>query len=207
MSALFRVWAAESRAWLRAEGVLPPPAQASAERRATEFALTLDLSEDEVAGLAVDWPKCYDRGPLATVEAVAGAARMRPAVWRPVLAASAMPRRVRVDGLAGPLREPLRGLAPGCPAATPWLGCAGTSRCKAYRRKSPRATTSKTWSRARARGGPGRGGPRGADLACHPGLWPLRGRHLNEGKCVRLARTAPGQITRRRQPGPRPSGT
>lgn len=56
--------------------------------------------------------------PLATIEAVAPIARVHPSVWRPMLAAYALPRRIRADGLVGPAHEPVRGLAPSCPAAT-----------------------------------------------------------------------------------------
>lgn len=80
MSALSRVWArvraAAPKDWVRGEGVLPPAALASAELRAAELALSLDLSGGEVAGLAVDWPNCYGGVPLATVDAVARAARV-----------------------------------------------------------------------------------------------------------------------------------
>lgn len=109
---MFRVWAPiradEMRGWLRRERVPPPDALAGAELRAAELALTLDLA-DEVAGLTVDWSKCYGRVPLAMVEALTRATRVHPAVWRPLLAAYWLPRRVRADGLAGSARTPVRG--------------------------------------------------------------------------------------------------
>lgn len=47
---------------------------------------------------------------------------MQPVVWRPnKLAAYTFPRRVRADGLAGPMQVPVRGLAPNCPAFARWL--------------------------------------------------------------------------------------
>ena len=74
-----------------------------------------------MSGLAFDWSKCYDRLPLAVLETLARAANLPQALWRPMLAAYALPRRVRAGGVAGPECDPSCGLAPGCPAATDWL--------------------------------------------------------------------------------------
>lgn len=98
VGALYRVRAsiraAELRDWLKSDGVLAPAALASAELRAA----IVDLSTGEIAGLAVDWSKCYDRVPLATGEAVARAACVHSAVWRSMLAAYATPRQDRCGG-------------------------------------------------------------------------------------------------------------
>lgn len=73
-SALYRVWACvravEFQHWLRAEGALPPSALSSAGFHAP----APDTADDEVAGLAGDLSKCYDRVPLATIEATARSA-------------------------------------------------------------------------------------------------------------------------------------
>lgn len=104
LSALYRVWAgirvAEKCDWLRGEWVLPPASGVGAEFRAAELALLLDKSGHEVAGLAVDWSKCYKRVPLAMVAAIARAARVHLGVCRPMLVAYSLRRRVR-----GALRE------------------------------------------------------------------------------------------------------
>ena len=105
----------------------PWPAAAPHPRRGRTgglLGLHLDVSAGEgqaVAGLTVDWSKCYDRLPLAALEAAAVAAGLPAALWRPMLAAYRLPRLVRADGLGGPSQSPLCGLAPGCPAATDWL--------------------------------------------------------------------------------------
>ena len=125
LSAVYRVWAATRahpfRRWLRSVGVLP-----ARTRGADEQAGLLGLHKacargGRVAGLTVDWSKCYDRLPLAALEEAVRAARIPPAVWRPMLAAYRLPRLVRADGLGAPARSPSCGLAPGCPAATDWL--------------------------------------------------------------------------------------
>jgi len=77
--------------------------------------------EVEIAGLAVDWSKCYDRLRLSVLKSIAAAAGLPGSISGPMLAAYGQARRVLCEGMAGALRVPNCGLAPGCPAATDWL--------------------------------------------------------------------------------------
>ena len=128
LSCIYRVWAACRaqifRAWLRQNGILLEGEACGPDVKAGELGVRLAsarLSGDIVSGLALDWSECYDRLPLAVLETLAQAAKLPPALWRPMLAAYALPRRVRADEVAGPECDPVCGLAPGCPAATDWL--------------------------------------------------------------------------------------
>lgn len=76
---------------------------------------------DTVAGVGVDWSKCYGHIPLSLLRKIAELAGLLGAVWRPMVAAYTFPRQVKSDGLAGEPGAPSRGLAPGCPAATDWM--------------------------------------------------------------------------------------
>ena len=96
----------------------------AADAQAYEAALVFELARsrgDQLAGVALDWSKCYDRLPLVLLEEFAAKAGMPRALVGPMLAAYRQPRRLAVDGMAGVLRAPVCGLAPGCPAATDWL--------------------------------------------------------------------------------------
>lgn len=81
---------------------------------------TCEVGEHAV-GLALDLSKCYDPLPLALLREVAERAGILRAIFGPMLQRYGMQRRVRADWLAGAAIRPLRGLAPGCPAATHWL--------------------------------------------------------------------------------------
>ena len=92
--------------------------------KAGELAVTLASARHcggTLAGLSLDWSKCYDLLRLALLDQVAEAAGIPACIARPTHAAYALPRRVVADGLAGRTRMPINGLAPGCPAATDWL--------------------------------------------------------------------------------------
>ena len=70
----------------------------------------------------MDWSKCYDRLRLSVLRSIATAAGLPGSISGPMLAAYGQARRVLCEGMAGALRVPNCGLAPGCPAATDWLG-------------------------------------------------------------------------------------
>lgn len=197
LSALYRVWAsihaAEFRHWPRAEGV-PPAALSSAEFRAAERALALDMADDEVAGLAVDWSK-FHLVPLATIEAIARAAHVHPAVWRPMLADCQVPRRLRATTLAGPAHVPVRGLPPGCLAAMHWLAllmrAGGAGPAPVAASLDPRQHR----RLGRAGHGAAGDGPGRLRMGAHQGLPPRRG-GLLEGKCAFRAHSAAARRAR-----------
>lgn len=74
-----------------------------------------------MAGIAVDWSKCYEHIPLSVLNEIADRAGLPAAVTRPMPAAYAFLRQICADGLAGEPLVPARGLAPGCPVATDWI--------------------------------------------------------------------------------------
>ena len=74
-----------------------------------------------VAGVALDWFKCYDRLPLGVFRQVALAAGLPWRIWAPVLHAYALPRCVRADRMANSPEVPTHGLTPGCLEVTDWL--------------------------------------------------------------------------------------
>ena len=73
---MYRLWAciraAGLRSWLRAAGVLPPPGPGcAADWQAYDLAMDLAVARAEevgIAGLAVDWSKCYDRLRLSVLK-------------------------------------------------------------------------------------------------------------------------------------------
>ena len=75
----------------------------------------------DLAGVAYDWSKCYDRLPLSLLRELAGKVGMPDALVEPMLSAYSAPRRVLFSGLASAEVEPTCGLTPGCPATTDWL--------------------------------------------------------------------------------------
>ena len=126
---VYRLWAAARagplRDWLKVAGLLGDggrrrSAESLALGTAVEIAVVraLDLA---LAGLAVDWSKCYDRLPLGVLRLVADAAGLPEALVGPMLAAYGHRRRVVSKGVAGEEGWPTCGLTPGCPAATDWL--------------------------------------------------------------------------------------
>ena len=77
----------------------------------------MDLAEARaeevgVAGLAVDWSKCYDRLRLSVLRRIAVEAGIPDAIAGPMLAAYGQARRILCEGLTGQLRKPECGLAP-----------------------------------------------------------------------------------------------
>lgn len=109
------------RDWLRRAGILRLGVGSAAEEQAPDLGVDLDSAHAdgvELAGLALDWSKCYDRVPLSLLEQIALRSGVPAAVWRPVLDAQAAPRFVVAYGMAGDAVAPVRGLAPGCQGAT-----------------------------------------------------------------------------------------
>ena len=129
LSVVYRLWGALRASlfgkWLEEAGILPAPGPGrAADAQAYEAALEFELARakgEPVAGLALDWSKCYDRLPLALVGRFGRIVGVPERLLRPMLAAYGQPRRVLVDGMVGKPRRPVCGLAPGCPAATHWV--------------------------------------------------------------------------------------
>lgn len=72
--------------------------------QAFDLGLELDAAQAAgvaIAGLALDWSKCYDRMLLALLQQLAWRARLPLTVWRPMVDAYASPRFVCVGGMAG----------------------------------------------------------------------------------------------------------
>jgi hypothetical protein len=128
LSVVYRIWAKARgppfQAFLRAAGVLGKGKAPAAEDLAYELAVRMGVAQaggTPVAGLAVDWSKCYDNLLLGILTQVAERARIPPALAKPMIAAYRQPRAVLLQGAVGPEKQPIAGLAPGCPRATDWL--------------------------------------------------------------------------------------
>lgn len=124
----------------------------------------------------LDFSKCHDGLRLAALLEVVARAGIPPAVAWPMLACYSGWRLVRADGLAGPVERLVRGLAPGCPAATPrmswyWWPCVGAHR--PGRRVASRAIAAKCTPWGDAPAGPCGHGGRGrtASGGLLPRLW------------------------------------
>lgn len=116
--------AKQMRDWLPRAGVLRWGAGSAADEHAADLGVDVDLvhaDRVELAGLALDWSMCYIHVPLFLLEQLALRVGLPAAVWRPMLSAHAAPHFVVADGTSGDAVVPIRGLAPGCPAATHWL--------------------------------------------------------------------------------------
>lgn len=110
-----------------------------------ELPPALDLADDAVTGLAVDWSKGYDRVLLATVEALDRTARVHLAVWRSAAppagcGSTAWPARP-TPPLMLCWRAPVARLAP-CVVARGYMGdqrspaqARGPRRAHAYKRR------------------------------------------------------------------------
>ena len=111
LASVYRLWSAiravTFRGWLVEAGILEPagPGRA-ADAQAYEAALVFELARsrgDQLAGVALDWSKCYDRLPLALLEEFAAKAGMPWALVGPMLAAYRQPRRSTAwPGSSGP---------------------------------------------------------------------------------------------------------
>ena len=126
---LYRIWAAlratQFRDWMRSAGIPSLVAgnrgtMASAEHQGLLLGLELEEArafEDSLAGVAVDWSKCYDHLALHYVEDNLMAAGVPAWFSGPLLSMYRAPRHIKVDGAIGVPRTPLRCIPPGCPAA------------------------------------------------------------------------------------------
>ena len=75
--------------------------------------------DEALAGVAVDWSKCYDRLGFNFVAANLEAAGVPTWFSGPLLAMYQVPRHLKVDGAMGTPRVPVRCIPPGCPS-TSW---------------------------------------------------------------------------------------
>ena len=66
-----------------------------------------------MAGLAVDWSKCYDNLLLDILTLVAERAGIPPALSKPMIAAYRQPRAVLLQGAVGTEKRPDAGLPKG----------------------------------------------------------------------------------------------
>ena len=209
LSAVYRLWAAAGakplRRWLCAVGVLPGCTR-GADEQAGLLGLHMDVSHADggaVHGLTVDWSKCYDRLPLDALEAVATAAGVPPAIWKPMLAAYRLPRLVRADGLGGHARVPRCGLAPGCPAATDWLALVMHCWSARLRQQAP-ALITRTYVDDLSAYTSDQGTPEDVAVA-----WAVTQDfgaafhvQLNPNKCLRYSTAAAGRQALQATPGP-----
>ena len=91
--------------------------RAGAEAQAWQLSLELEAAAatgDVITGAALDWAKAFDLVPIAHIRAAMMAAGVPGWAARPVLAAYAAPRRLRVAGAQGDPWFPERGILPGC---------------------------------------------------------------------------------------------
>ena len=126
---LYRIWAAlraaQFREWLQQSGVPTLVAGRKGTMQGAEhqgLLLGLELEEARVfgealAGVAVDWSKCYDHLGFNYVQANFEAARVPKWFSGPLLAMYQAPRHIKIDGAMGEPHHPLRCIPPGCPAA------------------------------------------------------------------------------------------
>lgn len=129
----------QMRDWLRRAGVLRCGGVSPAENHAAELGLRLDAAHAanaELAGLALDWSKCYDRIPLSLLEqgALRPASRLR--CGGPTGRPQSRPMKCRGRGLTHPRR--------GRPAQLPRshlirvLWRPGVHHSQAWRSRAPR---------------------------------------------------------------------
>ena len=121
---LYRTWArlrgATVAAWSRAWDPAAAAASLGADGQAWELTWTVAWAAAtgrHVAGLAVDFRKCYDGVRLPLLERALATAGWPPGLCRPLLAAYAAPRRLRVAGALGEPWLPASGVPAGCPLA------------------------------------------------------------------------------------------
>ena len=100
-------------------------------RSAEEHGLLLSLAmeegralQDQVAGVAMDMSKAYDRMPLTFLWALAERYGMPQWISGPSLRMYASMRHVRLGRVVSGSMDPLCGLLPGCPLATDWMALA-----------------------------------------------------------------------------------
>ena len=82
--------------------------------------LALELEEaaaldQALAGVAVDWSKCYDHLGFDYVQATLRAVGVPEWIVGPLIDMYTAPRHVKVDGAMGDARVPQRCIPPGCP--------------------------------------------------------------------------------------------
>jgi hypothetical protein len=125
MSVLYRVWARYRRrefdGWRAQWDTAVAAAWLGADGQAWEFgwdtACAHAGSGAGVAGVAVDFSKCYDGCRLALVSRALARAGVPPAISRPLLAAYGFTRRLRVGDAWGGDCTPTSGIPAGCPLA------------------------------------------------------------------------------------------
>ena len=129
LAILYRVWAGiratELRLWLKGSGVPllvegVDGTMLGAEHQGLLLALELEEAssmEEALAGVAVDWSKCYDHLGFGYVRATLQAAGVPAWVLEPLLNMYTAPRHLKVDGAMGAVHVPTRCIPPGCPAA------------------------------------------------------------------------------------------
>ena len=125
MSVLYRVWARYRRrefdGWRAQWDPAVAAAWLGADGQAWEFgwdtACAHAGSGAGVAGVAVDFSKCYDGCRLALVSRALATAGVPPAISRPLLAAYGFTRRLRVGDAWGGDCTPTSGIPAGCPLA------------------------------------------------------------------------------------------
>ena len=125
---IYRLWAGLRsrvlRSWLLNNGLLPASSGRGADTQAYELSLRLavdSLSGVTVAGLAIDWSKCYDRLPLHVLRYLSLHLGLPDGLWKPMLDMYARPRAILIQGGIGQSLTPSHGLPPGCPCAVHWL--------------------------------------------------------------------------------------
>ena len=129
LAILYRLWAGlratGMRAWMRQGGVPMLVAggngtMLSAEHQGLLLALELEEAaafDQALAGVAVDWSKCYDHLGFSYIQATLRAAGVPQWLAGPMLNMYSAPRHIKVDGAMGAARVPQRCIPPGCPAA------------------------------------------------------------------------------------------
>ena len=126
MPIIYRVWTAVRgklvKAWMRGAGIrglieAPGGTMEGAEEQGLLLSLMLEESVatgEPVAGLALDWSKCYDQFGHNQLQEILVAAEFPPALGAPMMAMYCSPRRLRLDGALGQWGIPCRGIPPGC---------------------------------------------------------------------------------------------
>ena len=88
------------------------------------MSLDFELSRirgSRAAGIALDWSKCYDRISLSVLRRAAELAGIPQQMAALMISIYESPRHIRIDTAVGMRMAPVRGLVPGCPAATDWM--------------------------------------------------------------------------------------
>ena len=119
----------------------------SAEHQGLYLGLELEEArafEDSLAGVAVDWSKCYDHLGLQYAQDTLQAAGVPAWVSGPLLSMYRAPRHIKVEGAIGAPQAPVRCIPPGCPAAVDILALLTLPWIKQARRTHP-ASVARAW--------------------------------------------------------------